>query len=77
MDEMREHEGQAAEFPLQRSFTQWLAKASASRNDPEFAALWAGQAAPLMRCLPAADLVATLARETDAALARAPHVPVR
>jgi nitronate monooxygenase len=77
MDEMREHEGQAAEFPLQRSFTGWLAKAAASRSDPEFSSLWAGQAAPLLRRLPAADLVATLARETDAALARAPHVPVR
>ena len=38
------------------------------RGDLEFSAMWAGQGAPLMRVLPAAELVAALVRETEQAL---------
>jgi nitronate monooxygenase len=57
------------EFPLQRQLTGHLTRAS--RGDPELHAMWAGQAAPLLRNLQAADLVAALVTETEAALARA------
>jgi nitronate monooxygenase len=35
---------------------------------PDFVAMWAGQAAPLARALPAAELIAQLERETIAAI---------
>jgi nitronate monooxygenase len=63
-------EAEALEFPLQRTFTSALAKAGVERGDPEFLGMWAGQAAPLLRSLPAAELLAWLATGTDEALAR-------
>jgi nitronate monooxygenase len=54
----------ALDFPLQRQLTAHLART----GDVELQAMWAGQAAPLIRPLPAAELVATLVRETEAAL---------
>jgi nitronate monooxygenase len=68
--EMEADEAGALEFPLQRTFTMALGMTGAGRGDPEFLAMWAGQAAPLLRALPAAELVAALAAETEAALAR-------
>jgi nitronate monooxygenase len=70
LEELAAEEGQTPAFPLQRTFTQWLAKAAVAQGNPEFSALWAGQAAPLARTLPAAELVQVLARETEAVLER-------
>jgi nitronate monooxygenase len=61
---------QPLEFPLQRVLTAHLARAGAERGDAELQAMWAGQAAPLIRPLAAATLLATLVTETAAALAR-------
>jgi len=71
--EMASEEGRALDFPLQRSLTAVLAQAAMMRGDHEFSAMWAGQAAPLIRALPAAELVARLARETEQALAGWPR----
>jgi nitronate monooxygenase len=68
IEEMAAEEGRTLDFPLQRALTGPLAKAGAARGTPEFMALWAGQAAPLIRPMPAAQLVATLVRETESAL---------
>jgi nitronate monooxygenase len=57
----------ALDFPLQRQLTAHLART----GDAELQAMWAGQVAPLIRQMPAAELVATLVRETEAALAAA------
>jgi nitronate monooxygenase len=70
LDEMRDEERDAPDFPLQRVFTAQLAQAAAARGSAEFSALWAGQAARLARPLPAAELVQTLVKETEAALER-------
>ena len=51
-------------FPAQNSVTGRLRQASAKAGRPDFVALWAGQAAPLSRALPAAELIAKLAAET-------------
>jgi len=51
-------------FPVQNSVTGKLRQASAKAGNPDFMALWAGQAAPLARALPAAELVAKLEAET-------------
>ena len=57
-------------FPAQNSITGRLRQASAKAGKPDFVALWAGQAAPLARALPAAELVRRLEEETVAALRR-------
>jgi nitronate monooxygenase len=51
-------------FPAQNSVTGRLRQASAKAGKPDFVALWAGQAAPLARALPAAALLAKLEAET-------------
>jgi nitronate monooxygenase len=50
-------------FPAQNSVTGKLRQSSAKAGNSDFVALWAGQAAPLSRALPAADLVAKLGAE--------------
>jgi nitronate monooxygenase len=55
-------------FPAHNSLTLALRAASAKAGKPDFCALWAGQAAPLARRLPAAELIAALESETVAAL---------
>ena len=57
-------------FPAQNSVTGPLRAASAKAGNPDFIAMWAGQAAALARDLPAADLVRTLRDETLEALER-------
>lgn len=55
-------------FPAQNSVTGRLRQASAKAGKPDFIALWAGQAAPLSRALPAAELVRVLSQEAVAAI---------
>ena len=55
-------------FPAQNSVTGKLRQASARAGKPDFIAMWAGQAAPLARALPAADLIKALNDETAAAI---------
>ena len=50
-------------FPAQNSVTGKLRAASAKAGKPDFVALWAGQAAPLARALPAAELIEQLHQE--------------
>ena len=56
-------------FPLQNSLTRPLRTAAAKQGRPEFLSLWAGQGVRLARRQPASDLIARLAKETDAAIA--------
>lgn len=58
-------------FPAQNSVTGKLRAASAQAGKPDFVALWAGQAAPLARALPAAQLIAQLEQELASALRQA------
>jgi nitronate monooxygenase len=57
-------------FPLQNALTRPLRSAAARQGRAEFLSLWAGQGVRLARRLRASELVARLARETDAARAR-------
>ncbi len=50
-------------FPAQNSVTGKMRQAAAKAGKSDFLALWAGQAAPLSRALPAAELVARLEAE--------------
>jgi nitronate monooxygenase len=55
-------------FPAQNQITGKLRVAAAKAGKADYIALWAGQAAPLGRRLPAAELIDTLEKETIAAL---------
>src|SRR5713226_9370934 len=57
-------------FPLQNALTRPLRAAAAKAGRAEFLSLWAGQGLRMARREPAARLVARLAAETDAAVAR-------
>lgn len=57
-------------FPAQSVLTGRLREASAKAGRDDFYALWAGQAVPLARAMPAAELVAVLEKETIEALRR-------
>jgi len=64
MTEMAANDAPQLAFPAQNSVTGKLRQASARAGKPDFIALWAGQAAPLSRALPAAELIARLEAET-------------
>jgi nitronate monooxygenase len=69
--ERLERSGLAAlPFPLQGALVTPLARAAAAQGRPELGFFLAGQAAALSRRTGAAELVAALAAETDAAIAR-------
>ncbi len=70
MREMSYHDAAQLAFPAQNSVTGRLRAASAKAGKPDFVALWAGQAAPLSRALPAAELIARLESETVDAIRR-------
>jgi nitronate monooxygenase len=55
-------------FPAQNKVTGALRQAAGKAGSPDFLALWAGQAAPLARALPAAELIGQLERETIEAI---------
>jgi nitronate monooxygenase len=68
--EMHERAAPQLVFPAQNVLTGKLRTAAAKAGIPDFVAMYAGQAAPLSRALPAAELVATLEAETLEALDR-------
>jgi nitronate monooxygenase len=57
-------------FPLQNTLTRPLRAAAAKQDRAEFLSLWAGQGVRLARRQSAADLMARLVQDTDAAIAR-------
>jgi nitronate monooxygenase len=63
MAEMAAKDAPQLTFPAQNVVTGKLRQASAKAGKPDFIALWAGQAAPLSRALPAAELIARLEAE--------------
>jgi nitronate monooxygenase len=56
-------QGDAAPFPQQQRLTAELRREATKQGRTDLMQMWAGQGAPLVRAMPAADLVATLARE--------------
>ncbi len=64
MIEMAANDAPQLAFPAQNSVTGKMRQAAAKAGRPEFLAMWAGQAAPLSRALPAAELIARLNAET-------------
>jgi nitronate monooxygenase len=60
-------------FPLQNALTRPLRAAAARQGRAEFLSLWAGQGVRMARRTKAADLVAALVEETDAAIRKLPR----
>jgi nitronate monooxygenase len=68
--EMRDRAAPQLPFPAQNALTVPLRAAASKADEAGFVAMYAGQAAPLSRFLPAAELVAALEAETLDALER-------
>jgi nitronate monooxygenase len=68
IDEMGDAE--VLEFPAQLSLTRDLAQGASRASRTDFMPLWAGQAVPLIRNLPAATLIETLVAESRERLPR-------
>ena len=60
-------------FPWQNAATRPMRSAAAKTGRPEFLSLWAGQGVHRARAMPAAELVAMLVQEMDAATINQPH----
>jgi len=68
MTEMAAKDAPQLAFPAQNSVTGKMRQAAAKAGKADFLAMWAGQAAPLARALPAAVLIRQLSDETIAAI---------
>ncbi len=64
--EMKAHTHELLRYPAQNNLTRPMRTAAARQGDADRLSLWAGQAAPLARAMPAADLVALLVKESAA-----------
>ncbi len=62
--EMTAHAQELLRYPAQNNLTRPMRTAAARQGDADHLSLWAGQAAPLARAMPAADLVALLVKES-------------
>jgi nitronate monooxygenase len=60
--------GDPLPYPAQLSLSRVLGEAAAERGSAEFLAMWAGQAAPLAREVPAAELVARIVSDAEQVL---------
>lgn len=68
MTEMAAKDAPQLAFPAQNAVTGKLRQSSAKAGKRDFVALWAGQAAPLARALPAAELIRVLNEEAISAI---------
>jgi len=71
MRRLAPREREISPYPIQNALTMPIRAASKKAGRTDFMSLWAGQGAGMSRGLPAAELVATLVRETEAALSGA------
>ena len=69
-EDMANIEAEVPRYPVQHALTAPIRAAAKAKGDARFMSLWAGQAAPMSRRHPAADLVEILAEESRAALER-------
>ena len=70
VDALRDRSDEMPGYPMTYDAGKALAAAAGAKGSPEFAPMWAGQAAPLSRAMGAAELVETLMIETEAVIGR-------
>lgn len=68
MEQLRPFEQEMLPYPIQNALTAEIRQTAAKNDRMEFMSLWAGQGAPMVRPLPAAQLVKTLAEELHSVL---------
>ncbi len=68
MEKLEARPSELLPYPVQNALTTPLRKAAGAAGRADLLALWAGQAAPLARRLPAAEVLRLLVEETDATL---------
>ncbi|MDJ0685290.1 MAG: nitronate monooxygenase [Alphaproteobacteria bacterium] len=73
MADLRERQTAAPEYPLPYAAAKALAAAARPTGAPDYETFFGGQAAPLTRSAPAAELIADLAAECQEILANAPQ----
>lgn len=73
MADMRGREAEVPAYPVAYDAGKALAGAAKAKGNNDFAALWGGQAAPLNRQIPAAELIVMLHNEAVEALKAAKH----
>ncbi len=69
-EDMANLEAEVPHYPVQHALTAAIRAAAKAKGDARFMSLWAGQAAPMSRRHPAAELVEILVQESRAVLAR-------
>ena len=65
MRELLPHEAVLPPYPIQNALMGPVRRAAAKAGDGEHMALWAGQGVGQTRAMPAAELMRTLARESN------------
>jgi nitronate monooxygenase len=70
MERLAAVEAELPPYPAQNALTRDIRGAAAKSGNADYLSLWAGQGVALARELPAGELVAELARETEEALER-------
>jgi len=70
MEQLAPYETEIAPYPIQNALTAALRRAAAQQGRADYLALWAGQGVGAARMLPAADLLALLVQEWQAARLR-------
>lgn len=68
IDEMKLHEYQFSQYPVQAWFTAQLKAAATKLDRDDLVPLWSGQSAPLLRYRKARDLIQALIEQTSAQL---------
>ncbi|WP_099353792.1 NAD(P)H-dependent flavin oxidoreductase [Fredinandcohnia onubensis] len=63
IENMKEHENDLPEFPVQNSLTQDIRKASSSQNNKDFMSLWSGQSPRLAKHQSVANLIDSIISE--------------
>lgn len=67
-EDMANLEAEVPHYPIQHALTAPIRAAARAKGDARFMSLWAGQAAPMSRRHPAAELIRILAKESRGAL---------
>nr|WP_304212553.1 nitronate monooxygenase [Fredinandcohnia onubensis] len=65
IENMKEHEIDLPEFPVQNSLTQDIRKASSSQNNKDFMSLWSGQSPRLAKNQSVANLIKSIISEVE------------
>lgn len=73
MEDMRAFESEFPPYPIQNALAAGIRREATRSGNADYMSLWAGQAAPLARAMPARQLVECLADELHETLGARPY----